>query len=96
MRRLGLFPLALAIAGALPTPGLAKGLDDTPDSDKERAPAPEGVEPVIELDKSDPTYVSGLNANRVVRDCLVGIAMRKRGLVEKHYLSPKTVDDGRN
>ncbi len=42
----------------------------------------------------DPTYVSGLNANRVVRECLTGIAMRKRGLTEKHYLSPKTVDDG--
>lgn len=44
----------------------------------------------------DPTYVSGLNANRIVRECLVGIAMRKKGLTEPHYLSPLTVDDGRN
>ena len=43
----------------------------------------------------DPTYVSGLIANRIVRQCLVGIAMRKKGLTEKHYLSPLTVDDGR-
>ena len=43
----------------------------------------------------DPTYVSGLNANRIVRECLTGIAMRKKGLTKKHYLSPKTVDDGR-
>ncbi len=43
----------------------------------------------------DPTYVTGLNANRVVREALTGMAMRKRGLVEPHYLSPLTVDDGR-
>ncbi len=43
----------------------------------------------------DPTYVTGLNANRIVRECLVGIAMRKRGLTEAHYLSPATVNDGR-
>ncbi|MEE8147302.1 MAG: agmatinase family protein, partial [Longimicrobiales bacterium] len=43
----------------------------------------------------DPSYVTGLNANRLVRQCLVGIAMRKKGLTEKHYLSPLTVDDGR-
>jgi len=43
----------------------------------------------------DPTYVSGLNANRIVRECLTGIAMRKKGIIEKHYLSPLTVDDGR-
>ena len=43
----------------------------------------------------DPTYVTGLNANRIVRECLTGIAMRKKGITGKHYLSPKTVDDGR-
>jgi agmatinase len=42
-----------------------------------------------------PTYVSGLNANRIVRECLVGIAMRKKGITEEHYLNPLTVDDGR-
>ena len=39
--------------------------------------------------------MTGLNANRIVRECLVGIAMRKRGLTEAHYLSPTTVNDGR-
>ena len=43
----------------------------------------------------DPTYVTGLNANRIVRECLTGIAMRKKGIVEEHYLHPKTRDDGR-
>ena len=95
MARLWISVLVLAIAGSFSTPGLAQ-IDDTPDNDKERAPAPEGVEPVIELNKADPTYVSGLNANRIVRECLVGIAMRKKGLTEKHYLSPKTVDDGKD
>ena len=43
----------------------------------------------------DPTYVSALNANRLIREALTGMAMRKLGLVEKHYLSPLTRDDGR-
>jgi agmatinase len=36
-----------------------------------------------------------MNSNRIVRECLTGIAMRKKGITEKHYLSPLTVDDGR-
>ncbi|MGI9219939.1 MAG: agmatinase family protein [Woeseiaceae bacterium] len=43
----------------------------------------------------DPTYVSALNANRLIRECLTGIAMRKKGITEEHYLSPLTVDDAR-
>ncbi len=43
----------------------------------------------------DPGYTTGLNANRLVRECLTGIAMRKMGIVEKGYLSPLTVEDGR-
>ena len=35
-----------------------------------------------------------LNSNRLVRECLVGLAMRKKGITEKNYLSPLTVDDG--
>ncbi|MEP3049236.1 MAG: agmatinase family protein [Roseibium sp.] len=38
----------------------------------------------------DPTYVSALNANRIVRECLTGMAMRKLGLTDPHYLSPLT------
>jgi agmatinase len=41
----------------------------------------------------DPTYVSALNANRLIRECMTGIAMRKQGLTGEHYLSPLTEDD---
>ena len=44
----------------------------------------------------DPTYVSAMNANRLIRECMTGIAMRKMGLTDSHYLSPLTVDDERN
>lgn len=44
----------------------------------------------------DPTYLSALNANRVIRECLTGIAMRKQGLTEPDYKSPLTVSHGQN
>ena len=44
----------------------------------------------------DPTYVSALNANRTIRECLTGIAMRKQGLTEPDYKSPLTVSHGQN
>jgi hypothetical protein len=43
----------------------------------------------------DPTYVSAMNANRVVRECPTGPAMRKKGLTAKHYLGPLAVERGR-
>jgi agmatinase len=42
----------------------------------------------------DPGYTSAQNADRILRECLTGIAMRKQGLTEPHYLSPLTVDHG--
>lgn len=42
----------------------------------------------------DPTYVSALNANRLIKECMTGIAMRKKGLTEPHYLSPLTKSHG--
>lgn len=54
-----------------------------------------GFELVEFAPKLDPTYVSGMNCSRIIREALTGMAMRKMGLTEKHYLSPKTVDDGR-
>jgi len=36
-----------------------------------------------------------LNSERIVRECLVGIAMRKKGIEEKWFLDPRTADDGR-
>jgi len=42
----------------------------------------------------DPGYVTGLIANRLLRECLTGLALRKKGLAED-YLSPLTTDDAR-
>jgi len=50
---------------------------------------------LVELNPiADPTYLSAMNANRIVRECLTGMAMRKKGITQKHYLSPLTVDHG--
>jgi len=43
----------------------------------------------------DPGYTTSLNANRLLRECLTGIAMRKMGIEEEGFLSPLTVDDNR-
>ena len=42
----------------------------------------------------DPGYTTALNATRIVGECLTGIAMRKRGITEKGYLSPLTTEHG--
>jgi len=42
----------------------------------------------------DPGYVTGLIANRLLRECMTGVALRKKGLAPD-YLSPLTTDDGR-
>ena len=42
----------------------------------------------------DPTYVSALNANRLIKECLTGVAMRKQGLTDPHYLSPLSKEHG--
>ena len=53
-----------------------------------------GVE-LVELNPLvDPTYVTPLVANRCVREILTGIAMRKKGITEPHYLHPDAVDHG--
>ena len=50
---------------------------------------------LVELNPlADPTYLSAMNANRIVREALTGMAMRKLGLTGKHYLSPLTTDHG--
>ena len=54
-----------------------------------------GFELVELLPYRDDGYQTVLNSERLVRECLVGIAMHKKGLTDKHYLAPKTVDDGR-
>ncbi len=42
----------------------------------------------------DPTYVSAMNANRLIKECMTGVAMRKKGLTDPHYLSPLTRKHG--
>jgi agmatinase len=54
-----------------------------------------GFELVELLPYRDDGYQTVLNSERIVRECLVGVAMRKKGITEKHYLSPMTADDGR-
>jgi hypothetical protein len=36
-----------------------------------------------------------LNSERIVRECLVDLAMRKKGIDEKWHLAPLTKDDAR-
>jgi agmatinase len=43
----------------------------------------------------DPGYTTALNANRLVQECLTGIALRKKGITAPDYLSPLTVEHGR-
>ena len=54
-----------------------------------------GFELVEFLPYRDPGYTTALNCNRILREAIVGMAMHKKGLTEKHYLSPLTSDDGR-
>jgi agmatinase len=42
----------------------------------------------------DPTYVTPLVANRCVREVLTGVAMRRMGLTDPHYLAPEALDHG--
>ena len=54
-----------------------------------------GFESVELLPYRDDGYATVLNAERIVRECLVGIMLRKKGIDARHYLSPKTIEDGR-
>ena len=48
---------------------------------------------LVELNPlADPGYTTALNSTRVLKECLTGMAMRKRGITEKNYLSPLTTD----
>jgi len=42
----------------------------------------------------DPGYTSAQNANRILQECLTGIAMRKKGITDPKYLSPLTTEHG--
>jgi agmatinase len=52
---------------------------------------------LVELDPLlDPGYTTALNSKQIVNECLTGIAMRKKGLTDPHYLSPLSTDDNRS
>jgi len=36
----------------------------------------------------DPTYTTTVNSAHIVKACLTGLAMNKKGLTDPHYLSP--------
>ena len=55
-----------------------------------------GFELVEFLPYRDPGYVTALNCNRILREAMVGIAMRKMGITDPNYLSPLTTDDDRD
>ncbi len=40
----------------------------------------------------DPTYVTNLHSAAIAKACLTGVAMRKLGLTDPHYLNPITID----
>jgi agmatinase len=53
-----------------------------------------GVE-LVELNPfADSTYATGLIANRVIREVLTGIAMRKKGITEPYYFAEAAIDGG--
>ena len=42
----------------------------------------------------DPGYTTAQNSNRILQECLTGIAMRKLGITDPNYLSPLTTEHG--
>ena len=61
----------------------------------------DGLDIILALDTSGSMEArdlatSAMNANRLIRECMTGIAMRKKGITENHYLSPLTVSDGKD
>ena len=52
---------------------------------------------ILELaPERDPGYTTVHNTNRLVRECMVGVGLRKMGITDPDYMSPMTVDDGRD
>lgn len=51
---------------------------------------------IVELKpENDPTVMTVQNANRLMRECLVGLALQRMGVTEPNYLDPLVVDDNR-
>jgi agmatinase len=48
---------------------------------------------IVELDPLlDNTYRSALNGNFIMHACLTGVAMHRKGITQKHYLSELTTE----
>ena len=45
--------------------------------------------------ESDPTVMTVQNANRLMRECLVGLALKRAGITEPNYVAPLVLDDGK-
>ena len=51
---------------------------------------------ILELaPERDPGYTTIHNTNRLVREAMVGVALRKKGITDPDFMSPLAVDDGR-
>lgn len=50
------------------------------------------VDPLVD----ESNYVTALNSNAIMHACLTGIAIRKKGITEPHYLSPLATEYGQN
>ena len=53
-----------------------------------------GVELVEVNPLTDPTYRTKQVAVRILREILTGMAMRKKGITDPHYLAPEWADHG--
>jgi agmatinase len=52
---------------------------------------------IVEVDPLvDETYRTALNSNYILNACMTGIAMRRLGLTQEHYLSPLSSEHGQN
>jgi len=50
------------------------------------------VDPLVD----ESNYVTALNSNAIMHACLTGLAMRRKGITEPHYLSPLATEHGQN
>ena len=55
-----------------------------------------GFELVELAPNMDPGYTTVMNSNRLVRECLVGMALRKKGVTEENYYDPIYIDHGQD
>ncbi|MDO9478202.1 MAG: agmatinase family protein [Pseudohongiella sp.] len=51
-----------------------------------------GIDMVEVAPALDPTYTTALHSAAIAKACLTGLAMRKMGLTDPHYLNPTTLD----